>query len=73
MYHLSKNGADVYDDDGNRTFTEVSEQKSLKTPCCMMLMGSFSKFVMVFNDVRLVWAAKSMTAPVFIDTCTFRD
>lgn len=72
VYHLAKTGADVFDDDGNRTFVVASkEQKSINTPCFMMLMGSFSNFVMVYNDVRLVWAARTMTPPVFINTGTF--
>lgn len=61
----------MYDDEGNRRFDLVAEQKSITTPCFMMMMGSFNNFVMVYNDVRLVWAARTVMSPVFIDTGSF--
>ena len=39
----------------------------------MTLMGSYSNFIMVYKDVRLVWAAKVSTAPVFIEKVWFED
>ena len=39
----------------------------------MTLMGSYSNFIMVYKDVRLVWAAKVSTAPVFIEKVWFVD
>jgi len=73
-YHLPRESADVYNDEGNRTFKEdIKEQKLVSTPCFMMLVGSFNNFVMVYNDVRLVWTARTQLPPVFIDTATFHD
>lgn len=37
----------------------------------MMLMGSFNKFLMVYNDVRLIWAAKTQVAPIFVEVANF--
>jgi len=37
----------------------------------MMLLGSFTNFLMVYNDVRLVWAAKTQLPPIFVDAATF--
>jgi hypothetical protein len=37
----------------------------------MMLLGSFTNFLMVYNDVRLVWAAKTQLPPIFVDVATF--
>jgi len=37
----------------------------------MMLLGSFSNFLMVYNDVRLVWAAKTQLPPIFVDVASF--
>lgn len=39
----------------------------------MTMMGSYSNFVMVYKDVRLVWAAKTQTAPVFLARVAFED
>lgn len=39
----------------------------------MTLMGSYSNFIMVYKDVRLVWAAKVSIAPVFIEKVWFED
>jgi len=32
----------------------------------MMIVGSFNNFLMIYKDVRLVWAAKTVTTPVFV-------
>lgn len=37
----------------------------------MMLLGSFTNFLMVYNDVRLVWAAKTQLPPIFVDVASF--
>jgi hypothetical protein len=39
----------------------------------MMLLGSFNNFLMVYNDVRLAWTAKTQVAPVFVDIANFGD
>lgn len=36
-------------------------------------MGSYNNFVLVYRDVRLVWAAKTSTAPIFIERAQFED
>lgn len=51
--------------------TEARENGTLETPCFMTLMGSFNNFIMVYRDVRLVWAAKLPTAPIFLQKVTF--
>ena len=59
-YHLPKNGADVFNEDGERKIADMEgDQKSMTTPCFMMLLGSFNNFLMVYRDVRLVWAART--------------
>ncbi len=39
----------------------------------MTLMGSYSNFLMVYKDVRLVWAARTLTAPIYIERAAFED
>ena len=70
-YHLQKSGADVYDDEGQRTLETNIAQRNMNTPCFMMLLGSFTNFLMVYNDVRLVWAAKTQLPPMFVDVASF--
>lgn len=53
--------------------TDARENGTLETPCFMTLMGSFNNFIMVYRDVRLVWAAKLPTAPIFMERVTFED
>jgi hypothetical protein len=53
--------------------TEARENGTLETPCFMTLMGSYSNFIMVYKDVRLVWAAKTLTAPIYIERVAFED
>jgi len=52
--------------------TEAREG-TLETPCFMTIMGSFTNFIMVYRDVRLVWAAKLPTAPIFLQRVCFED
>jgi hypothetical protein len=68
VYHLSKKGADIYDEDNKRSLGDFKS-----TPCFMMLLGSFNNFLMVYNDVRLAWTAKTQVAPVFVDIANFGD
>lgn len=70
-YHLPKHGADVYDDEGNRSLESNVSQRNMATPCFMMLLGSFNNFLMVYNDVRLVWAARTQLPPIFVDVAAF--
>ena len=46
--------------------TEARENGTLETPCFMTVTGSYNNFLMVYRDVRLVWAARTVTAPIFI-------
>lgn len=39
----------------------------------MLLVGSYNNFLMMYKDVRLVWAAKTVTTPVFVQKATFDD
>lgn len=53
--------------------TDARENEALDTPCFMSLVGSYNNFIMVYRDVRLVWAARTQTAPIFIQRCTFDE
>lgn len=75
-YHLPKSGADIYEDDSRnrgQVMTDARENNTLDTPCFMTLMGSFNNFLMVFRDVRLAWAAKTSTAPIYIERAMFEE
>ena len=50
---------------------ESADRGVLDTPCFMTMMGSFSNFLMIYKDVRLVWAAKTEKAPVFVSRASF--
>ena len=39
----------------------------------MMLAGSYNNFIMVYKDVRLVWASKTVQAPIFVQRATFEE
>ena len=39
----------------------------------MMILGSFTNFLMIYKDVRLVWTARTPTAPIFVDRASFGD
>lgn len=39
--------------------TDARENEELDTPCFMSLVGSYNNFIMVYRDVRLVWAART--------------
>jgi len=39
----------------------------------MYAIGSFNSLLHIYNDVRLVWAAKTTTAPIFVKTANFED
>lgn len=45
----------------------------MDTPCFMMMLGSFNNFLMVYRDVRLVWAARTQVTPIFVDVGTFSE
>ena len=53
--------------------TDARENGTIDTPCFMTLLGSYNNFIMIYRDVRLVWAAKSMTAPIFVQKTQFED
>lgn len=68
-YHLQKSGADIYEDEmrnRGQVMTDARENGSLETPCFMTMMGSYNSFVMIYKDVRLVWASKTQTPPIFL-------
>jgi hypothetical protein len=39
----------------------------------MTILGSFNNYVLIYKDVRLVWAAKTQTPPVFLARASFDD
>ena len=45
----------------------------LETPCFMTILGSFSNFLLVYRDIRLVWAARTQLAPIFVARATFEN
>ena len=53
--------------------TDARETGHLDTPCFMTILGSFSNFILVYKDVRLVWAAKTVEAPVYLGIAEFED
>ena len=68
-YHLKQTGADIYEDDYRKrgqVMNEARDNSLLQTPCFMMILGSFNNFLMMYKDVRLVWAARTVTTPVFV-------
>lgn len=38
-----------------------------------MLVGSYNNFIMVYKDVRLVWASKTVQPPIFVQRATFEE
>lgn len=68
-YHLNTTGSDIYEDNYRKrgqVMVEARETKQLQTPCFMMILGSFNSFLMMYKDVRLVWATKTVSAPIFV-------
>ena len=45
----------------------------LETPCFMTILGSFNNFLLIYKDIRLVWAAKTQVAPVFVARANFEN
>jgi hypothetical protein len=61
-YHLRQSGADIFEDESRtpgQVMTDARETGFLDTPCFMLMTGSFSNFIMIYKDVKLVWAAKT--------------
>jgi hypothetical protein len=75
-YHLKTSGSDIFEDDNRsmgQVMTDARETGFLDTPCFMSMIGTFNNFLMIYKDVKLVWAAKTVNAPIFIDTAKFED
>ena len=53
--------------------TQVQNRMVLETPCFMTILGSFSNFLLIYKDIRLVWAARTQLAPVFVARATFES
>ena len=47
-------------------FINVKHLTRIALVSFMMILGSFNNFLMMYKDVRLVWAAKTVTTPVFV-------
>jgi hypothetical protein len=45
----------------------------LETPCFMTILGSFNNFLLVYKDIRLVWAARTQLAPIYVNRATFES
>ena len=39
----------------------------------MTILGSFNNFLLIYKDIRLVWAAKTMVAPIFVARAKFEQ
>ena len=39
----------------------------------MTILGSFNNFLLIYKDVRLVWAAKTQLAPIFVARAKFEQ
>ena len=50
---------------------DAKDNETVDTPCFMSIMGSFQNHLLVYKDVRLAWTAKTMSAPIFIETVDF--
>ena len=73
-YHLEAMGADIFEDDERKKEQVMAQAQShmvLETPCFMTILGSFSNFLLVYRDIRLVWAARTQLAPIFVARATF--
>lgn len=73
-YHLSAFGADIYEDHERSAATVIEDAESsgtMNTPGFMYMLGSFNNFVLIYKDVRLVWAAKTPVTPIYVDTAEF--
>jgi hypothetical protein len=53
--------------------TDARETGFLETPCFMYMMGSYNNFIMIYKDVKLVWAAKTHSAPVFLSVANLEE
>ena len=38
-----------------------------------MIVGSYNSYLMMYKDVRLVWASKTVSAPIFVQRASFDD
>ena len=75
-YHLPQYGADFYEDDERtreQLQAQIQNKVKLETPCFMTMLGSFNNFLMIYKDVRLVWAAKTQVPPVFVARAKFEQ
>lgn len=69
-------GADIYEDDDrtkDQVMTQASTSATLDTPCFMTILGSFSNFLLIYKDIRLVWAARTQLAPVYVYRASFES
>ena len=75
-YHLKTSGSDIYEDESRsvgQVMTDARESGFIDSPCFMTLVGSYNNFLFIYKDVKLVWAAKTVHAPVFVDYARFGD
>lgn len=75
-YHLKTSGSDIFEDENRsmgQVMTDARETGFLDTPCFMSMICTFNNFLLIYKDVKLVWAARTVNAPIFIDTAKFED
>ena len=39
----------------------------------MTMLGSFNNFLLIYKDIRLVWAARTQLAPIYVARATFES
>jgi len=43
------------------------------SPCFSYILGTYSSYLSIFKDVRLVWTAKTPDPPIFVDISQFEQ
>lgn len=73
-YHVPRN-KDIYETETRlgKNVASAALQNHHDSPCFSYILGSFSHYLMVYKDVQLVWTAKTLSAPIFVDIATIGD
>jgi PTHB1 N-terminus len=67
-YHIPSH-QDIFESE-ERSLVEVRGRAASGTqdsPCFTYVMGSFNGYLMVYKDVQLVWTAKTLHAPIYVN------
>ena len=65
VYHTGK--GDIFESEERKAIKAKIAQNTHDSPCFSFILGSFSHYLMVYKDVQLVWTAKTLTAPVYVN------